>query len=352
MSDTTTTPSSTTSSANNNNNNSNTNFNNNNFNNNNSNSQSNNPNRRSSNMADSVTTSLKSAIASLDPLAKNVSKEINKGFHQALQYAGEKIGTAEKTALSKEYLELEIKVDRLKAVHENLVKIAALQVSPGTVTDLKFSVYGALNNVADTFGTQDPNYVNEKLSTVSVNNQSPNQIMAEEFVNAGIALGDDTPVGSALIKCSEVQKKIGKSRIQMNGEINEKFVRKLMNQLETSIRYVYTARRHVHNNRLKLDSIKSRARSANPEKVDQLSDELQLAQADFNLSVSTSVELMKNLLNSNELLSALADFMAAMLEYFKQGFDLLSELAPELDSMKVTQDSLSQSTYSPSTDNM
>jgi len=313
-------------------------------------SASSNPNRKSFSMPDSVTTSLKSAMATLDPLAKNVSKEINKGFHQALQYAGEKIGTAEKTALSKEYLELEIRVDRLKAVHENLVKIAALQVSPGTVTDLKFSVYGALNNVADTFG-QDSLGVNERLRTVSVHNQSPNQIMAEEFVNAGIALGDDTTVGSALIKCSEVQKKIGKARFHMNADINEKFLKRLTVQLETAIRNVYAARRQVHNNRLKLDSIKSRAKSTSPEKADQVNQELQFAQSEFNSSVAAATELMKNLLNCNELLGALADFLAAMLDYFKQGYELLSELAPELDSMKVTQEALSQSNYSGSADN-
>lgn len=37
-------------------------------------------------------------------------------------------------------------------------------------------------------------------------------------------------------------------------------------------------------------------------------------------------------------MAALADMMASMLTYFQTGVELLSELAPELDAIKVSQE--------------
>jgi len=286
----------------------------------------------------SLATSMKSALSSLEPLAQNVSK----GLQQVKQLAEEKLGTAEVTPLPHEYLELEAKVDRLKQVHENLVRLASYQLHPGTGTELKLGVNEALNNVAETLGAESNsiNNVNEKLRTITVNNQTPNQMMAQEFIRAGQAVGDHTPFGTALMKSAEVQEKIGKSRVKMNNEINEKFVKKMNIQLATAFKTVHNYRRNVHAARVKLDTLKTRARSASPEKAEEMADELQLYQAEFNSLVSVSIDSMKALINSNEALSCLADYMSSMLVYFQSGFELLSELAPELDSMKVVQDSL------------
>ena len=121
--------------------------------------------------------------------------------------------------------------------------MAALQIQPGTSTDLKFATYGFISNVTDTLGTShsnDPslNMVNEKLRTVTVNPNGPNEVLAEEFTQAGTGVGEDTSFGSALHKAADAQRKVGKARVQMNTEINDKFIKKLVQSIETNYRTV------------------------------------------------------------------------------------------------------------------
>jgi len=266
---------------------------------------------------------------SLDPLAK----EFGKNFRQAVQFAGEKIGTAEITPLPQEYFELENRVDRLRMIYENLILVAAHQIQPGSGTEIKFTVYNTLNNVIDQVGAENSANVHNTLRSISVSTNTPNHLLASAFNSSASSLPEDSQLATALKKSGEAQGKIGQSRVRMNIEINNKFINKLSTSLETTFRNVYTARRLVLSSRMRLDAIKSQARSASPVEVESLSDDLQFAQNEFNSQVSVSTDLMKLLLNSPEAVLALTEFAHSMLNYFKEGFDILSELTPELDAI-------------------
>lgn len=283
-----------------------------------------------------ISSTLNSAFASINPLAHRV----NKGLHQVMQFAGEKIGAVDKTILPEEYNKLEERVDKLKSVYENMVKLSAYQIQPGAATQIRFSLYDVVHNVTETIGTD--SIPTDKLKEISVNQQSGNQVIVAQYIQAGLAVGDTNSLGSALIKTGELHDKLGKVRFQMQNEVNEKMIKKLNSTLDTQFKQVYALRRQVNNARLNLDSIKSMARSASTSKVEEIGQEVTQAQEVFQKSVTEAVKAMKSLLNSNDALSCLADYHAALLKYFQSGFDLLSELAPEIDAMKAAQEALSE----------
>lgn len=279
-----------------------------------------------------------SAATQMTSVFSSVSSSVTKSLAKVAQFAGETIGTAEKTDLSEEYLNLEKQFDKTKAVYENLVRVGTSFIQPGPLTDIKLSVAEVVDKVSSTVQTDDL-HLSEKLRTVNPPQTSASQSLGAHFVKSGVILGEDVPIGAALIKVGDAQDKLGKAKVQSNMEIYEKFVKPIDRLLDGPIKLAMLARRGVQNARLHLDTCKARSKSSKPEGVTQVQQELNDAQLHLDAAIDEAIRLMRTVLDSNDSLTALADFTQAMLTYYQSGFKLLEELAPEIDAMKVAQES-------------
>lgn len=145
------------------------------------------------------------------------------------------------------------------------------------------------------------------------------------------------------------EEKVGEARLAQDHAIQSRFLAGWNTTLNTNIQFATKARRAVENSRLILDSTKTAKKSQvmgrgmNPDDETALSEEaraeIEAKEDDFVSQVEEAQGVMKNVLDTPEPLRNLADLIAAQLEYHKKAYEILSELAPEIDQLQVEQES-------------
>lgn len=280
------------------------------------------------------------------PLAQRVSK----GFSQAVQWSEEKLGTSiDVTELPSDYLELEKKVDTISTLHQQLIKVTKNYSTQFGETVLSDSLQSFSKTISSTFqtatnamGSRDPN------SSVTVVSQPAeplppktvyNAFAKTAFEGAGI-LGTDDSFGTVLMKFGSVEDKIGDNKTQMNQEIQSKVTTPLSSTLNTSIQLAMRARKNVIALRLELDALRSRHKNVKPERAAQAKKEIDDAEEALVLAVDQASELMRNVIDSPEPLRNIAELVAAQMDFYKEAYELLADIAPEIDEIQVTHESL------------
>ncbi|KAG9290905.1 hypothetical protein G9A89_011055 [Geosiphon pyriformis] len=277
---------------------------------------------------------------------------INKGIGQVRQFASEKLGTAEEiTDLPAEYKELEKRVDALRTVHVSLLRVTRVHTNPSYdyPGQLQESVFELSRNVQDQLKllTQSPadraaegdTRYGESSSTNLLPKTLPHAL-ARVSAHGAEQLGTDDPLGGALLKYAAVQEKIGAQRIKMDAEITQKFVQPFTTTLNTNLQFAMKARRNVHSTRLSLDAAKARYKSVKAERNEAARLEIEQAEDLFVAAVEEATTLMRSVLETPEPLRNLADLVTAQLAFYKEAYENLLELAPEIDEMQVTQEAL------------
>jgi hypothetical protein len=69
-----------------------------------------------------------------------------------------------------------------------------------------------------------------------------------------------------------------------------------------------------------------------------ISPEVEAKEDEFVAQTEEAVGVMKNVLDTPEPLRNLAELIAAQLEFHKKAYEILSELAPEIDQLQVEQE--------------
>lgn len=176
----------------------------------------------------------------------------------------------------------------------------------------------------------------------------------------------DDPLAAALEKYALAEEKVGEARLAQDHAIQARFLAGWNTTLNTNIQFAVKARKAVENSRLLLDSTKASKKSQvigrgmNPDDETALSEEaraeIEAKEDDFVSQVEDAQGVMKNVsftrismrrhpltaiqvLDTPEPLRNLADLIAAQLEYHKRAYEILSELAPEIDQLQVEQES-------------
>ncbi|KAI8061750.1 Bin/amphiphysin/Rvs domain for vesicular trafficking-domain-containing protein [Gongronella butleri] len=282
----------------------------------------------------------------LNPFAQ----KLNKGFGQVRQYAQERLGTAEDiTELPQEYKDLEKRVDALRAVHVQLLKVAKTFNQPAYdyPTQIQESLVGFSSSVATQFQqlslSPADRALAEQQTALDASKQHPKTLhhaISRVAQQGAEAVGIDEPLGNALFKVATIQDKIGNARSNMDHEIVSKFNQPMQTTLNASIEQAMKARRQVQSTRLSLDACKGRYRTARPEKSEAARLEVEQAEDHFVAAVEEATTQMKLALENPEPLRNLADFVNAQMTFYKEAQALLADLVPELDEIQVTQESL------------
>lgn len=181
---------------------------------------------------------------------------------------------------------------------------------------------------------------------------------------------EEDPLATALEKYALASEKVGEARLAQDAQIQSRYLAGWNTTLNTNLMFATRARKNVENARLLLDAAKARAkqrsgshsagRSDGLEGDSSLSEEARLdieqAEDEFVGQTEEAVGVMKNVseclsrlakpkhschsqvLDTPEPLRNLADLIAAQLEYHKQAYEILSELAPVVDGLQVEQE--------------
>ncbi|RCH89930.1 hypothetical protein CU098_010011, partial [Rhizopus stolonifer] len=258
-------------------------------------------------------------------------------------YAQEKLGTAENvTELPQEYKDLEKRLDALRNVQANMLKVS--RTYNNSSYDYPVQIQQSLIGMTNTMTREIQHLTNSAADrSATVEAEEPKTLLhglSRIAAQGSEAIGVQEPLGTALFKYATITEKVADARVKMDKTIVDKFNKPVQTTLNSSIEQALKARRNVQSIRLSLDACKARYRSARPEKSEAARLEVEQAEDQFVAAVEEATNLMKAALENPEPFRNLADLVQAQLQYFKEAQELLSDLAPELDEIQVTQESL------------
>ncbi|GAA5795172.1 hypothetical protein HPULCUR_000526 [Helicostylum pulchrum] len=290
-------------------------------------------------------------LASISSKFNPIAQKFGKGVGRLRQYAEEKIGTAEDiTDLPQEYKDLEKRVDVLAQLHQNFLKVAKTYSTPaydypvqfqesflGFTSTVTNQIQQLSKSVSDRAQTEAPT-----IPTVNKPDhpQSLYHALGRVSLQGAEDIGKDEALGAALDKFGSVSDKLGNARLTMDHEIVSKFNTPIQVSLKTSIEGAMKARRNVQEKRLALDAAKTHYRESGRGKLDSARLEVEQAEDQFVGAVEEATHAMKIVLEDPEPLRDLADFAQIQLSFFKEAQDLFSGLLPQLEEIRVTQESV------------
>ncbi|KAL7754123.1 BAR domain-containing protein [Sorochytrium milnesiophthora] len=274
-------------------------------------------------------------IASQIQLAP-VTKTLERGFGQVKQFAQERLGTAEDvTDLPTEYKELERKVDALRTLHSTFLKLHSNDtILPAALQDTFNDIGKAVKDVAagatgvGAAMTAEQQQEQRQLTEQSAAKKTAAHALAGASFMTAEQFGEADPLGNALQKIGASQERIGDARYKMDTDMNTKFTIPFQATLNGDLTHVM------------LDAVKSRFKNAPPHRVEQMRVELEQAEDVFVQAVDEATVIMKRCVESPEPLRNLADLIAVQLTYYKECAKVLEDLAPEIDEIQVTQESM------------
>ncbi|KAL1959756.1 hypothetical protein VTO42DRAFT_1342 [Malbranchea cinnamomea] len=288
---------------------------------------------------------------------KNLSATFTPFAARTQQFVKEQLGTAdEKTQLPHEYLQLEKRVDALKAAHQKLLQVTS-QYSHEAY-DYPPNIRESFNDLGRTISEKvqllshatTPAEAQAALTAPPSAKPQPKTfshaiaraaLAGSQLLKQAHADGDEDPLSIGLEKYALASEKIGEARLAQDAQIQSRFLAGWNTTLNTNLMFATKARKNVENSRLMLDSTKA-SKGASKGDIDHLDEEarqaIEQAEDEFVGQTEEAVGVMKNVLDTPEPLRNLADLIAAQLEYHKKAYEILSELAPIIDGLQVEQE--------------
>ncbi|KAF7728631.1 hypothetical protein EC973_005858 [Apophysomyces ossiformis] len=292
-------------------------------------------------------------FANLSSKFNPFAQKLGKGLDQVRQYAQEKLGTAENiTELPQEYRDLEKRIDNLRNIHINLLKVTRTYSNPSY--DYPVQIQESLLGIRSTVTHQLQHLTlspaeraqfesqHEREEQYSQHPKTLSHALARVAGEGAERIGVEDAYGTALFKVATIAEKVGDARLKMDETIVSKFNKPMQTTLNTTIERAMKARQNVQSTRLFLDASKARYRTARPEKSEVARLEVEQAEDQFVAAVAEATNMMKAALDDPEPYRQLADLVAAQAAYFKEAHELVSELLPDLQDINVTQESVHQ----------
>ncbi|KAK4193704.1 BAR domain-containing family protein [Podospora australis] len=296
---------------------------------------------------------------------------------RTFQYTKEQLGQAEdKTELPPDYIDLEKRVDALKAVHQKMLAVTSQYSN---------EAYDYPPNIKETF--QDlGRTVSEKVTLLS-SATSPAEAQAaltappsakpqpktfhhavaraslassQQLHQQHTSAGED-PLATALEKYALAMERVGEARLAQDAQVQSRFLAGWNTTLNTNILFATRARKAVEKARLTLDAVKARVKGTTwklggagagaqahdeHELSPEAQEEIEKAEDEFVTQTEEAVGVMKNVVDTPEPLRNLAELLAAQIEFHKKAHEILSELAPVIDGLQVEQEASRASAYS------
>nr|KAJ3423039.1 hypothetical protein HK105_003865 [Polyrhizophydium stewartii] len=308
---------------------------------------------------------INAVLSSFTQSLKPLGREVGKQWIQVQQFAKERIGgSTDVTELPPEYRQLEEqKVDKIKAAHEQLLKVSRNYTLPAydyepalndKVVDFANTVSSGATSLADKLsGGQ----IAQGSASRPVSQETPPSLshaFAKAALQAAESVNPEEPLAAALKKFANAEERAGNMRVKQDSDAVAKFHNPLLKTLNQKIADAMKARRNVQSVRLTYDACRSRLKGVPPEKAEALRTEMEKSEDEFVVAVDDAMGKMKLVVENNEMLRAIADLVAVQLQYHKLGAadtftirllpqsvaEVLAELSPEIDELVITNEAI------------
>ncbi|SCU78429.1 LADA_0A05578g1_1 [Lachancea dasiensis] len=248
--------------------------------------------------------------------------------------------------LPQEYVELEHRIDRIKLVYENFLKVTEVYENESydypnnvreSVNEFSGVVASKLHDLSRASSTgeaqsvliapgphRDPKTLNYALSKVA--------LTSSEYLNKSVG-SEEPDLSSTLLKYSDVQAKIAQARLQQDTLIQTKFNKKLRAILAKDLNEAHLARKNVEAKRLQYDIARANLNGAKPEKEASLRVQMESLEDEFAQATDDAVVKMQTVTESSEFLKDLRELVSAQAAYFKLSSELLTEFLPQLETV-------------------
>ncbi|XP_029840837.2 endophilin-A isoform X4 [Ixodes scapularis] len=258
-----------------------------------------------------------------------LKKQINK----ANQYVSEKIGGAEGTKFTEEYMEMERKIDLTNELVEELIVKTKEYLQPNPASRAKLMVSTKLRGTGKTHAYP-----------------QPEGVLGETMVKYGGDLGEESPFGQSLIEAGESLKQLADIKYALEDNVKQNFLEPLTQLQTKDLKDVLHHRKKLQGRRLDYDCKKRkqiRASALHPG-AHATEDDIKLAEDKFEESFNLASMGMFNLLeNDVEQISQLAALAEAFCEYHQQCAEVLQSLTERLLEQKAEAASRERQPYEP-----
>ncbi|KAI7880431.1 hypothetical protein K492DRAFT_177910 [Lichtheimia hyalospora FSU 10163] len=261
------------------------------------------------------------------------AQKLSKGFGLVRQFAQERMGTAtDVTELPQAYKDLEKKMDTLRQVQMQLLKVSRTYGQPAydCPTQHFDEISNALKGIDGSHSNHErPKSLPHALARVAA--------QGSEIISNNDSSGD--PLATALYQVANTYEKIGDARIEMDKSITSHYHQPMLDKLQSTFDQAIKARRHVQSTRLSLDACRAQYRSASSDRKDIMRQYCEQAEEQFVSAVLQATNLMKEVLLDPEPFKGLTELVIAQAAFYKEAHERLLQLAPELDEILVLQES-------------
>lgn len=288
-------------------------------------------------------------LASFQTSMSDLGSSITPFAMRTRQMLNEKLGNAEEvTALPEEYLELEHRVDSLKSVVDKISTVTGVYEHDGydyppnlreSLTDLSRTVQTRVSEAANAQSASDLGTILAGGRDSKKPPKTLNHALGRAFASAKTDLDDSvsTPLGSSLTTLAEAQLAIGEAHVEQDTQVSQAHAA-LQTVRETSLTFASKARKNVHQARLSLDAAKSGLKAAGADQVADRQTEVEKAEDEFVAAIEDAVTVMKNVLETPEVVRVLAQFAEAQLTFYKQAAEQLEKVVPDLEKFRDEQE--------------
>ncbi|CED82866.1 BAR domain-containing family [Phaffia rhodozyma] len=283
-------------------------------------------------------------LANLPPLPQAPNVNIANTFKTTVQAGRERFGNVssdEITELPKEYKDLEARVDALKTVHQNMLKITKVYETesydyPTQITESVAELGGNITHSFSLFAQNNLKGTNLPLpaptaAPVAQPKTLPHAL-SRAAASSAVELGDgDEKLGKALSSYSLALGKVGEARLSQDEEIATRFLHPWQRTLSTTLTLAIRARQHVKQARLELDSSRQALKTAAAAKQEQARLEVEEKEDELVRRTEEAIGLMKNVLENPEPLLQLNQLVKAQLVFHSTAAEALSAIQGEIE---------------------
>jgi len=289
-----------------------------------------------------------------------VTSQVTPFAARSQQWIKEQTGSVgEKTELPHDYLELEVRVDALKATHQKL--LAATSQYTNEAYDYPPNVKESFQDLGKSIGekvnllSKASNAAEAQAALTAPPSAKPQpKTFPHAIARAALAGSQDiataTPQGSTepdplsqgLEKFAIAQEKVGEARLDQDEKIQSRFLAGWSTTLNQGLKSADKSRTAVQNARLALDAAKSRAGAGGKHEESYTEAQraaIEQAEDTFVEKVDEATSVMRNVLDTPEPLRNLSELVRAQAEYHARAAEILEEVSKNIGDIQMEQES-------------
>ncbi|KAI8606917.1 hypothetical protein BC830DRAFT_1087405, partial [Chytriomyces sp. MP71] len=251
------------------------------------------------------------------------------------------------TELPPKYRDLEAQVDRIKHLHESLLKLTANYQKPHydyqpalseTAKDVAASVREGWSNLIAGTPASPTGQGKEEIAP------SLSHAFGRAARTASVGMDGQDPAMVALIKFADSFDAVGETRLKMDAEVTKQVHTPLQLTLNTTLAYAVKARRQVTMVRLNYDSARAKLKAAKPNQEEAARAEMEETEDAFVQAVDDAMNKMGTVVVNGDMLRSLTELIKAQLGFYKEAHEAMSGLLPEMEELALTSDALKNQT--------